>query len=144
MKKSILGCFIGLSIVLSLDSLSRVFIALYHDQAILMFSYSAYPGALWAVLLTAMAGISTFLGGLFSFTYGKSNQVLSLSVFTVLIILLRYAQIHLLYETETIFYPITGMILSLLAIFFAWKLARPGKKKDEEFKQHHPVNETGA
>ncbi len=144
MKKSILGCFIGLSIVLSLDSISRVLVALYHDHTILMFSYSAYPGAIWAVLLTLMAGISTFLGGLFSFSYGKSKQVLSLSVFTVLIILLRYAQIHLLYETETIAYPIAGFILSLLAIFFSWKLVRPERKKDEEFKQHHPVDESGA
>jgi hypothetical protein len=150
MKKSILGCFIGFCVVWSLDSFSRVLIAHYHDQSILMFSYSDYPGVLWAILLTLIAGISTFLGGLFSFTYGKSQQILSLSIFTGLIILFRYAQIHLLYETETIFYPVTGLILSLLAIYLAWKLVRPdaelkrGKMKDEEFKQHHPVDQSGA
>jgi hypothetical protein len=150
MKKSILGCFIGLSIVLSLDSLSRVFIALYHDQSILMFSYSAYPGVFWAVFLTAIAGISTFLGAVFSFTYGKSRQILSLSLFIVLIILLRYAQIHLLYETETIFYPVAGLIVSLLAVILAWKLVRPSKEKDQDFNEapvkqgYHPVNEDGA
>lgn len=141
MKNSILGSLIGLSIVLSIDSVSRVLAALIFDQQILMFSYTGYPGMATPILLTLMAAISTFLGGLFAFTYGKSRQVVSLLLFLVLIIFLRYGQVHLLYTTEGIVYPIIGLILSILAIFLAWKLVRPSKnqEKAETFKHHSPA-----
>ncbi len=143
MKKSILGGFIGLSIVLSLDSLMRVLIALYVDEQILMFSYTGYPGFLPVILITVMAGISSFLGCLFVLTYDKNHQIAGLILFILLLSGLRYGQIHLLYPTEGILYPILGFILSLIAIFLAWKVVRPSKseKDAEKFnQQHHPVN----
>ncbi len=146
MKKGILGGLIGVSIVLSIDSLFRVFIALFLDTSILMFSYSEYEGLLWPVLLTIVAMISAFSGGLFSFTYGKLHKYSSLISYLVCLMLLRYGQIHLLFETETIIYPIVALILSLVAVFFAWKLAFPkrpefeGKEIEEDKSYHQPAN----
>ncbi|TVQ00115.1 MAG: hypothetical protein EA359_16320 [Balneolaceae bacterium] len=143
MKKSILGGLIGLSIVLSLDSLVRVLIALYVDEQILMFSYTGYPGWLSVILITMMAGLSSFLGALFVLTYDKNHQVAGLILFGVLLTGFRYGQIHLLYPTEGIIYPIIGFILSLIAIFLAWKVVRPSKSEKDAGtfnQQHHPVD----
>jgi len=143
MKKSILGGLIGLSIVLSLDSLVRVLIALYVDEQILMFSYTGYPGWLSVILITMMAGLSSFLGALFVLTYDKTHQVAGLILFSILLAGFRYGQIHLLYPTEGIIYPIIGFILSLIAIFLAWKVVRPSKSEKDAGKfnqQHHPVD----
>ncbi len=144
MKKGILGGLIGVSIVLSIDSLSRVFIALSVDSSILMFSYSEYEGFFWPVFLTFIAMVSSFTGGLFSFTYGKSHKYSSLTTYLLCLILLRYGQIHLLFETETIVYPIAALILSVVSVFLAWKLVFPKAKKPEikeNEDDYHPVNQ---
>src|SRR5690625_6392912 len=75
MKKSVLGAFIGLSVVLSIDSLARVIIAVLENEEILMFSYSGYPGIIWPIVLVAVAGLSTFLGALFTLSYGKLHKI---------------------------------------------------------------------
>ena len=134
MKKSLLGSFIGISILLTLESLSRVIIALYMKQDILMFSYSNYPGILWPLLLTAIAGFSSFFGAMFALTYGRKKQIFTLITFLLLVILFRYSQIHILYETESISYPITSLILSLIALFLAWKVIRKPDKNSELYK----------
>ncbi|TVR14396.1 MAG: hypothetical protein EA391_12785 [Balneolaceae bacterium] len=144
MKKGILGGLIGVSIVLSIDSLSRVFIALSLDTSILMFSYSEYDGFIWPILLTVIAMLSAFAGAVFSFTYGKSHKYSSILSYLLSLILLRYGQIHLLYETETIVYPIIALILSLIAVLLAWKLIFPKPKapesKDETEEKYHTAN----
>ena len=144
MKKGILGGLIGVSIVLSIDSLSRVFIALSLDTSILMFSYSEYDGFFWPILLTAIAMVSAFAGALFSFTYGKSHKYSSILSYLFCLILLRYGQIHLLFDTETIVYPVVALILSLVAVFLAWKLVFPKpeipKSNDENEEKYHTAN----
>ena len=138
MKKSILGSFIGLSIVISIDAFARVIFALFFDVEIPMISYTAFPGIITPALLTAIAAVSALLGALFSLTYGKKNKIVSLFLYTLLLMLIRYGQIHLLYGTETIVYPILALVLSLIAIFFAWKILQPKKAENsEEFSQHH-------
>lgn len=151
MKKSLLGGFIGLSIILSIDSLSRVIISLYMKKDILMFSYGAYPGVLWPVLLTGIAAFSTFFGAMFAFTYGRRKPIFTLILFIVLVALFRYGQLLLLNETESqyLFYSIAALILSLASIFLAWKFTRPNKQNtpddQKEFEpvtpkhHHHPV-----
>lgn len=144
MKKGILGGLVGVSIVLSIDSLSRVLIALSLDTSILMFSYSEYDGFIWPILLTVIAMVSAFAGALFSFTYGKSHKYSSILSYLLSLILLRYGQIHLLFDTETIVYPIVALILSLVAVFLAWKLVFPKPKmlenKDENDEKYHTAN----
>lgn len=142
MKKSLIGSLIGVCIVVTIDLLSRVVIALYMKQDILMFSYSNYPGLLWPVLLTVIAGFSTLFGGMFALTYGRFKQVFTVILFTILIALLRYTQIHVLFETETILYPILSFILSLLAVFLAWKIIHKPKEKPEDFKVEAEKNES--
>lgn len=133
MKKSIVGSLIGIGIVLSFDSLSRIIIALYMKEDILMLSYSNYPGMLWPILLVVIAGFGTFFGAMFSLTYGRRNYVTSMILFTTLVILLRYSQIHVLYETEALLFPLLSLVLSLVALFLAWKALHKPKRPDAEF-----------
>tara|TARA_R100001143_G_C3361139_1_gene136023 strand:+ start:19409 stop:19867 length:459 start_codon:yes stop_codon:yes gene_type:complete len=134
MKKSFLGSLIGIGIVVIIDLLSRVVIALYMKEDILMFSYSNYPGLLWPALLTVIGGFSTLFGGMFALTYGRIKQVFTVILFTTFIVLLRYGQIHILYETETILFPLLTFTLSLIAVFLAWKFIHKPKEKASEFK----------
>lgn len=148
MKKSLLGSFIGLSIILSIDSLSRVIISLYENQEILMFSYSLYTG-FWPILLVGIASFSTFFGAMFTLTYGREKQVFSLILFIIFVGLFRYGQIVILQDTEGLLFPVVALVLSLFSILLAWKLVRPSKsqeKPDEldsptQKHHHHPVGD---
>jgi len=145
MKKSILGSFIGISIVLSIESFARVVAALTFDMDIPMFSYTVFPGIITPVILTVTAAVSSFLGALFLLTYGKKKEIVSLILFVLLLLLLRYGQIHLLYDTESIVYPVIALILSLISVFIAWRIIHPKKnevEKESEFEtKHHPVSD---
>lgn len=143
MKKSILGSFIGISIVLSIESFARVVAALTFDIEIPMFSYTAFPGIVTPALLTVTAAVSSFLGTLFLLTYAKKKEIVSLVVFVLLLLILRYGQIHLLYDTESIVFPVIALILSLISVFIAWRILHPKKieKENESEAKHHPVSD---
>jgi len=151
MKNGLLAGLIGVSIVLSTDSLSRILLSTYLDQEILMFSYTGYPAPVWPFVLAFLAGVSSFLGGIFSLSYGKQHRVFSLISFLIFLGILRYVQIHLLYETE-LFYPVTALIFSLIALFAAWKVTSPkstpasGDFTEEEPSKpkHHQPGNPGA
>ncbi|HMB41991.1 MAG TPA: hypothetical protein VKM37_08400 [Balneolaceae bacterium] len=136
MKNGLLAGLIGVSIVLSVDSITRVILSTYLGQEILMFSYNGYPGLVWPFLLAFIAGVSSFLGGTFSLTYGKNHRVFALISFLVFLGVLRYGQIHLLYETEGLFYPITALVFSLIALLAAWKVTSTKTTSESE-----PFNE---
>jgi len=136
MKNGLLAGLIGVSIVLSVDSITRVILSTYLGQEILMFSYNGYPGLVWPFLLAFIAGVSSFFGGTFSLTYGKNHRVFALISFLVFLGVLRYGQIHLLYETEGLFYPITALVFSLIALLAAWKVTSTKTTSESE-----PFNE---
>jgi hypothetical protein len=140
MKNSILGSLVGIAIVIALDSLMRVIISTATNQDIYMFAYSSYGGILWPLTLTITTGLTTFLGGLFTLSYARDHKKSGALLFVVLIILLRYGQIHLLISRETLFYPITALILSIGGAFVAWQIAK-GNKPDIESKHHFPSEE---
>lgn len=156
MKKSILGGLIGISIILSIDSLSRVIISLYNTQDILMFSYTEYTG-FWPVLLVALSAFSSLFGAMFALTYGRSKQILTLVIFIIFAGLYRYGQIHLLKDTEGLLFPVIALVLTLVSILIAWRLVRPRKSEKEELsegeneeivspdsqKKHHPTGNGG-
>jgi len=125
---------LGIGIILIIELLTRVIIALYMKESVWMFSYSNYPGLLWPVLLTIIAGFSSLFGAMFALTYGRAKQVLTVIIFTTFILLLRYGQIHLLFETEPLLYPLITFTLSLLAVFFAWRFIHKPKEKNLDFK----------
>lgn len=136
MKKSILGSLVGIAIVVTLDSFARVIISLYMQHDILMFAYSSYPGIIWPILLTIIAGFSSFFGAMFSLTYGRDHKFTSGLMFVLFLLLLRYGQLHLLIgqePQESLFYPITALVLSLGGAFIAWQLISNQK--------HSPVEE---
>lgn len=122
MKNALLAGLIGVSIVISIDSLTRVLLSTYLGEEILMFSYYDKFGLVWPFMLAFIAGVSSFLGSTFTLTYGKNHRVMALLSFLTFLGLLRYVQIHLLYETEGLFYPVTALVFSLIAVFAAWKV----------------------
>lgn len=142
MKKGIIGSFVGVAIVIALDSFSRVVISLYTNNEMMMISYSSFDGLLWPVLLTVIAGFSVFFGAMFSLTYGRNHINTTAILFFILITGLRYGQIHLLIGYESLFYPITALILSLLGMALAIKLVRnhkiPKSTIEPDPKHHHP------
>lgn len=155
MKKSFLGSLIGISIIFSIDSLSRVIISLYNNQEILMFSYSEYT-SFWPILLTGISAFSSFFGAMFALTYGRSKQVLTLVLFLLFAGLYRYGQILMLKDTEGLLLPVVALVFTLVSIFVAWRLIRPKKPEAEKSagenedlssstsqKHHHPAQNGG-
>ncbi len=139
MKNGLLAGLIGVSIVLSVDSLTRVILSTSIGEEILMFSYAGYPGLVWPFILTIVAGVSSFLGGVFSLSYGKQHRIFALISFLIFLGILRYLQIHLLYETEGLFYPVTALIFSLIALFAAWKVtSAKSSSKGDSFEENEP------
>src|SRR5690625_7182713 len=108
MKKSVLGAFIGLSVVLSIDSLARVIIAVLENEEILVFSYSGYPGIIWPIVLVAVAGLSTLLGAVFTLSYAKEHKITGLFIFIIVLTLVRHCHQDLLMCTEPLLDPVAG------------------------------------
>lgn len=141
MKNALLGSLIGVAIVFALDMFVRILISLYTDQAMIIFGFQDYPGFMWALLIVLLTFVSTTLGGMFTLSYGKEHLKWSLVIFTTFILLLRYGQVHVLINTETLVYPILALIVSLLGIAAAWKFST-GKKADvSKDKTHHKPSE---
>lgn len=127
MKKSIIGSLVGIAIVIALDTFARVVISIYMGLNYPMISYTEFSGIIWPILLTLIGGFTVFFGAMFSLTYGRSHRVITMLSFLTLTILLRYGQIYLLTGKESLFYPITTLVLSLGSILIAWQLT--GNKK---------------
>lgn len=141
MKNSILGSLVGIAIVVALDSLARVAVSTFLNEEIFMFAYSSYGGVFWPIVLTIIAGLSSFLGSLFSISYGKVHSTTTVILFLILIILVRYGQIHLLMGTESLFYPIAALVLSIGGAFIGWQLLKGGKSVAKQESKHHYPNE---
>ena len=141
MKKSIVGSLIGICIIIAVDSFIRVIVSVYSGTEILMISYSSYPGIMWPVALTIFAGFSTFIGGMFALTFGRAKPKMTALTFTVLLIIIRYSQVHLLIDQEMLLYPIIAMVLSIGAIILAWNLTGGKKHKEKKVKHHQPAED---
>jgi len=135
MKKALVGSLIGVAIVVALDSFARVIISIYMGLNYPMISYSEFPGIIWPMLLTFIGGFTVFFGAMFTLTYGRSHRLVALLSLLFFIILLRYGQIYLLTGIESLFYPITTLVLSLGSIVLAWQLTGPKKKSVSEEQQ---------
>lgn len=112
----------GIAIVIALDSFARVILSIYMGLDLPMVSYSEYPGLVWPMLITFIGGFSAFFGAMFSLTYGRSHRYVNMISYLILIILLRYGQIYLLTGKESLFYPITVLVLSLGGLLIAWQI----------------------
>lgn len=139
MKDIFLGSLIGILIVFALDTFIRLFIALTLGMEISVMGYAEYPGV-WKILLSFLTLITTFSGAYFALTYIKRKHVVVILVFGVLLIALRYAQIHYSIGIESLFFPIAALVFSLLGTGLAWKwLHREGKiNKTNKPKYHQP------
>lgn len=132
MKKALIGSLIGIAIVIALDSFTRVIISIYMGLNYPMISYSEFPGIIWPMLLTLIGGFTVFFGAMFTLTYGRTHRLTALLSLLFFIILIRYGQIYLLTGLESLFYPITTLVLSLGAILIAWQLTHPKNKSVTE------------
>ncbi len=142
MKNAFLASLVGLAVVIALDSFIRIIIAVSTGIPIPMISYEEFD-FIWSLVITIFAGITAFLGAMVSLKYGRNHKIMTVILFVLLMILIRYGQIHLLYPQETLFYPVTALILSLAGIFLAWHLTsgkdKPDKKPKEKL-HHYPAN----
>lgn len=138
MKNALLGSLVGIAVVIALDSLIRILVAVYSGIPIPMLSYEEFD-FMWTLVITIFTGFTTFLGGMFSFNFGRTHKVMTVIYFSLLVILVRYGQIHLLYPQESLFYPVTALVLSLAGVFLAWQLSNKGGKPEKEPKEqyHH-------
>jgi len=135
MKKALVGSLIGVAIVVALDTFARVIISIYMGLNYPMISYTEFPGIIWPMLLTLIGGFTVFFGAMFTLTYGRTNRLVALLNLLFFIILLRYGQIYLLTGIESLFYPITTLVLSLGSILLAWQLTDPKKKSVPDAQQ---------
>ena len=141
MKKATVGSLIGVAIIIALDSFARVIISIYMGLNYPMISYSEFPGIIWPMLLTFIGGFSVFFGAMFTLTYGRSHRLVALLSLIFFIILLRYGQIYLLTGIESLFYPITTLVLSLGSLLLAWQLTSPKKKLVPEDQDQQEVSD---
>lgn len=141
MKKSLVGSLIGICIIIAVDSFIRVIVSVYSGTDILMISYSAYPGIMWPAALTIFTGFSTFIGGMFALTFGRGKPKTTGITFAVLVILIRYSQVHLLIGQEMLLYPILAMVLSIGALILSWNLTGGKNNKEKKVKHHQPADD---
>ncbi|REL37636.1 hypothetical protein DYD21_07580 [Rhodohalobacter sp. SW132] len=149
MKKSIIGSFIGLAIVVAADTLIRVIISLTTHHPLSLFHYEIYDGFIWAIVICASTFATSFAGGAFTVTYADKNKLVGLISFGILLTLIRYGQIHYVMETELLF-PMVSLFLSLVALFLVWKfyLRKKGKPSHQQEppetggKKHHQPDTT--
>jgi len=141
MKKSLIGSLIGLAIVIAADTVIRVVITLLTGTPIEI-GYAAYPGFFLGLFICLLTFVTTFAGAAFTITYADRNKKFGLIFFTFLVIVIRYTQIHFVMHLE-LFLPILSLILSLIAIWLAWKFFFKEKIKGdthagrEADKKHH-------
>ncbi|MEX2457191.1 MAG: hypothetical protein WD381_07735 [Balneolaceae bacterium] len=141
MKDIFLGSLIGILIVFALDTCIRLLIAYTLGMDVSVMGYASYEG-LWKILLSFLTLITTFLGAYFALTYIKRKHVVMILVFGVLLIALRYGQIHSSIGMESLFFPIAALVFSLLGAGLAWKwIHRKGKLNKEHKPQYHQANE---
>jgi len=149
MKKSLLGSLIGLAVVVAADTIIRVVIALTTGQPVTLFRYEMYDGFIWAVIISGATFFTSFAGGALTVTYADEKKRIGLASFGLLLILVRYAQIHYVMEIELLF-PMISLFLSLLSLFFVWKFffrknKSPAEKHEQEEggrKKHHETDTT--
>ncbi len=141
MKDLFLGSLIGILITFALDTFLRLFISLTVGIEVSVLGYAEYPG-FWKILLSFLTLITTFFGAYFALTYIKRKHVVAIIIFGVLLIILRYAQIHYSIGIESLFFPIAALVFSLIGAGLAWKwLHRKGKFNKAHKPQYHQPEE---
>jgi len=137
MKRGIIGSLIGIAIVIAADLILRVILALTLEAELSFFSYANYPGFFWGFIISIFALVSSFLGGAFTVNYADSKKLLSLITFGILLMILRYGQIHVVMERELML-PILTLIFSLIAVALVWKFFIRKKQMSTGKDEVHP------
>lgn len=136
MKKSIIGSLIGLAIVIAADTLIRVIITLFTEAPMNLFRYDIYPGFIWGLLISLLTFVTSYAGAAFTITYADHKKKTALISFAILLIIVRYGQIHYVMNYE-LFLPILSLILSLIGVWLAWKFFFKKKPETVSHKKHH-------
>lgn len=140
MKKSIIGSLIGVAIVVAADTIIRVIVSTSLNIPVDLFLYETY-GITWSLLLCALTLVTSFLGGIFSVTYADVKKRLALIMYGVLLMAVRYGQIHYAMELELLL-PIVALVFSLLAVVLVWRFFLSKKKTTPMAEPSGPVADT--
>lgn len=147
MKSNIIGSLTGLTVVIAADLLIRVILSLTLKTELLLFQYKAYPQLYWGVLVCLLTFVTSFIGGAVAVRNSETKKTASLVLFGVLLMALRYGQIHYIMDVELLL-PIVALVLSLGATILVWKFFLKNRKEtiEEEppAKTHHRPNTNDA
>lgn len=142
MKNLLLSGFIGIAIVVALETLFRVLISVLSGHDITIVHFQPYDGLHWKLLIAVFSFVSAFAGGVFSVSYHKQQRRLAFILFAVLLILVKYGQVHLMIDLESLVFPIISLVFALIGLLIVWKF-RVQKSGDLDYeettnsKRHH-------
>ena len=139
MKNLLLSGLIGIAIVVALDAIFRISVSVFAGIEIDIIYYSSYPGIFLKLLIALFSVVSAFAGGMFAISYYSDKKKTALIFFAILLILLKYVQVHFLIGVETLIYPISALIFALLGVVLVWRL-KISKQEEQTYeppKKHH-------
>jgi len=124
MKKSIYGIVGGISSVVALDAFIRLIISIYFRLEIMFTGYSSFPGFWWPLFLVLSAAFTSFFGSMLAGSVARKHIYGVIISYTLILFILRVAQLQYLINTESPFYASAALVLSMLGIVGSWLLLR--------------------
>ena len=139
MKNLLLSGLIGIAIVVALDAIFRISISVFAGIEIDIIYYRPYGAVLWKLLIVMFSAISAFAGGMFAVSYHSDQKKTAIIFFSVLLVLLKYIQVHFMIGLETLVYPVAALVFALLGVVLVWRLRVSQKESqvEEPPKKHH-------
>mgnify|MGYP005845221203 CR=1 FL=1 len=151
MKKAIYGIIGGLSTVIALEAFIRLVISIYLKLDIIFLGYSAYPGMFWPIFLVLITAFTSFFGGMLAGTVGRNHLYVVLSIYVLILFIIRVAQLQYIINTEagfnSSFYASVALIVSILGAVGSWLLLKRNRTGSQENSVQTPgksENETGS
>lgn len=143
MKNFLLSGFIGIAIVVALETLFRVLLSVLSGHDITIVHFDPYHGLHWKLLIAIFSLVSAFAGGLFAVSYHKQQKRMAFAGFAVLLLLVKYGQVHLLIGLETLVFPITSLVFALIGLVLVWKfrVQKPDDEKPDAKRHHQPTED---
>lgn len=140
MKNLILSGLIGIAIVVALDAIFRISISVFAGIEIDIIYYRPYGAVLWKLLIVMFSAVSAFAGGMFAVSYHGEKKKTAIIFFSVLLVLLKYIQVHFMISVETLAYPVAALVFALLGVVLVWRMRVSHKEEqiiEEPSKKHH-------
>jgi len=135
MKKALYGIIGGLSTVIALEAFIRLVISVYLKLDIIFLGYSSFPGVFWPVFLVLITSFTSFFGGMLAGTVGRAHLYVVLSIYVLLLFIIRVAQLQYIINIDpgfnASFYSSSALIVSILGAVASWLLLKRNQNKSK-------------